>query len=127
MTDMLESAVVWLDQIRASHLARTVSYTRDWETISILATLATTPYEVVTEEGLTLQAKAVDFIITTTDLVLAAQQTEPQRGDKIRMTVGSRVWVFQVLDLGGEGHFRPSDPFGKMLRIHTKQIGEEAV
>lgn len=125
MVDILQDGVAWLDGIRQSHLASPVTYHRGAESIDTVATLGSTTFEVATEDGLTIQARSTDFLITSSVLVFGGFLTEPKIGDQIRMTVGTRILVFEVLDLGGTGHFRRSDPAGIVLRIHAKQIGEE--
>ena len=42
--------------------------------------------------------------------------------DKYR---GERVLVFEVMDLGGTGHYRSCDPHGTTLRIHAKHVDTE--
>lgn len=125
MADLLEQGVAWLDGVRQTHLSRTVTYQRGVESVDIAATLGSTTYEVADEAGVIVQAKATDFIVSADALVLGGAPTKPQVGDRIRVTSGTKVLVFEVLDLGGAGHYRPSDPHGKMLRIHAKQIDEE--
>jgi hypothetical protein len=110
---------------RQLHMSRTVSYQRGADSVDIAATLGSTTYEVTDDAGVIVQAKATDFIVSAEALVLGGAPTKPQVGDRIRVTSGTKVLVFEVLDLGGAGHFRPSDPHGKMLRIHAKQVDEE--
>jgi len=102
-----------------------VTYQRGVESVDIAATLGSTTYEVADEASVIVQANATDFIVSAEALVLAGASTKPQVGDRIRVPSGAKVLVFEVLDLGGAGHYRPSDPHGKMLRIHAKQIDEE--
>jgi len=125
VADLLEQGVSWLDGMRQTHLSRTVTYQRGIETVDIAATLGATTYEVADEAGVIVQAKATDFIVSAEALVLGGAPTKPQVGDRIRVPSGAKVLIFEVLDLGGAGHYRPSDPHGKMLRIHAKQIDEE--
>lgn len=125
MADLLEKGTTWLDGMRQTHLSRLVTYQRGVETVDIAATLGATTYEVADEAGVTVQAKATDFIVSAEALVLGAAITKPQIGDRIRVPSGVKVLVFEVLDLGGAGHYRPSDPHGRMLRIHAKQVDEE--
>ncbi len=125
MADLLEQGTAWLDGMRQAHLSRLVTYQRGVETIDIAATLGSTTYEVADEAGVIVQAKATDFIVSAEALVLGAAITKPQIGDRIRVPSGVKVLVFEVLDLGGAGHYRPSDPHGRMLRIHAKQVDEE--
>ena len=125
MADLLEQGTTWLDGMRQTHLSRLVTYQRGVESVEIAATLGSTTYEIADEAGVTVQAKATDFIVSAEALVLGAAMTKPQVGDRIRVTSGTKVLVFEVLDLGGAGHYRPSDPHGRMLRIHAKQVDEE--
>ena len=125
MADLLEQAVSWLDGVRQTHLSRTVTYQRGGDTVEVAATLGSTGYDVADEAGATVQAKATDFIVSADALVLTSVQVTPQVGDRIRLSAGAKVLVFEVLDLGGAGHYRPCDPGGRMLRIHTKLIDEE--
>ncbi|NLY01531.1 MAG: hypothetical protein GXY83_36020 [Rhodopirellula sp.] len=125
MVDLLEQGTAWLDGMRQTHLSRTVTYQRGVDSVDIAATLGTTTYEVADEAGVIVQAKATDFIVSAEALVLGAAITKPQVGDRIRVSSGTKVLIFEVLDLGGAGHYRPSDPHGKMLRIHAKQVDEE--
>lgn len=126
MPDMLEQAVGWLGDMRAEHLSRTVEYVREAESVELSATLGSTRYELTDDAGATSEAKATDFIVAADELVLGSAVTKPQIGDRIRLPSGASVLVFEVLDLAGSGHWRPADPFGKALRIHAKQIDEEA-
>jgi hypothetical protein len=125
VADLLEQGTAWLDGMRQTHLSRLVTYERGVETVDIAATLGSTTYEIADEAGVTVQAKATDFIVSAEALVLGAAITKPQIGDRIRVPSGVKVLVFEVLDLGGAGHYRPSDPHGRMLRIHAKQVDEE--
>ncbi len=125
MADLLEQGTAWLDGMRQAHLSRQVTYERGVDSVEMAATLGATTYEAADEAGVTVQAKATDFIVSAEALVLGGAMTRPQVGDRIRVASGTKVLVFEVLDLGGGGHYRPSDPHGRMLRIHAKQIDEE--
>lgn len=125
MADLLEQGTAWLDGMRQAHLSHTVTYQRGVESVDIAATLGSTTYEVADEAGVIVQAKATDFIVSAEALVLGGATTKPKVGDRIRVSNATKVLVFEVLDLGGASHYRPSDPHGKMLRIHAKQIDEE--
>lgn len=125
MADLLEQGTAWLDAVRQTHLSRLVTYQRGAESVDIAATLGSTTYEVADEARVIVQAKATDFIVSAEALVLGAAITKPQVGDRIRVPSGTKVLIFEVLDLGGAGHYRPSDPHGRMLRIHAKQVDEE--
>ena len=122
MADLLGQAVDWLNGRRAAHLSRTVTYVRGAESVELSATLGSTVYEVTDEAGATIQAKATDFILSADELVLGGEPVEPQVGDRIHVAAGDKVLVFEVLELASAGHYRPSDPYGVTLRIHTKQV-----
>jgi hypothetical protein len=125
VADLLEQGVSWLDGMCQAHLSRTVTYQRGVDSVDIAATLGTTTYEIADEAGVIVQAKATDFIVSAETLVLGGATTKPQVGDRIRVPSSAKVLIFEVLDLGGAGHYRPSDPHGRMLRIHAKQVDEE--
>jgi len=122
---MLEKAASWLDGQRVQHMSRPVTYSRGAESVELAATLGSTTYEVTDDAGATVQAKATDFIVSADALVLGGETVKPQPGDRIDVPAGDKVLVFEVLDLGGAGHYRPADPFGKAWRIHAKQVDEE--
>jgi len=122
MVDLLGQAVDWVNGMRAAHLSRSVTYVRGGESVELLATLGSTLYEVTDEAGATVQAKATDFIVSADELVLGGEPVEPQVGDSIHVAAGGKVLVFEVLELAGAGHYRPCDPYGAALRIHTKQV-----
>ena len=123
---MLEQGASWLAGMLKQHASRSVTYVRGAESVELSATLGQTTYEVADEFGTTVEAKAMDFLVSAVDLVLAGAVALPEPGDQVRVTVGDEVHVFEVMDLGGAGHWRPSDPYGHTLRIHTKLVGTEA-
>ena len=122
MADLLQQGVSWLDDMRIKHMSRTATYSRGAESAELSATLGSTTYEVIDESGATVEAKATDFLVSAAQLVLGGQKTLPEPGDRIRVALGSEVALFEVMDLGAAGHYRPCDPFGKTLRIHAKLV-----
>ena len=126
MADMLEQGAAWLDRMRVKHASRSVTYVRGANSVELSATLGQTTYEVADEFGTTVEAKATDFLISAVEIVLADAVALPEPGDQVRVTVGDEVHVFEVMNLGGAGHWRPSDPYGHTLRIHTKLVNTEA-
>lgn len=72
-----------------------------------------------------LRVESRDYLITTADLMLDGSATLPQRGDCIRETQGSLVFVYEVMAPGNEPPWRYSDPYRRALRIHTKQTDVE--
>ena len=124
MADLLQQAVDWLDSVRASHLSQTVTYQRGGESVQLAATLGSTGYETSDDFGAMVQARTTDFIVSADALVLDGQHATPQPGDRISVTAGAKLLVFEVLALPGGEHYRPADPHGRMLRIHTKRVDE---
>ena len=126
MADLLQQTVGWLAGMRVKHASRTVTYSRGEESVELSATMGSTTYEVADEYGFNVEAKAMDFLVTAAELVMGGRQSDPEAGDKIRVTVGNRIKVYEVMDLGAAGHYRPSDPQETTLRIHTKQVDTES-
>ena len=118
MVDMLEQAAAWLGDRRKRFLSRTVSYGRGDSTVQVAATVGQTTFEVQDAYGAVEKWESRDFLIAAADLVLDDALVEPQRGDRI--TDGQKV--YEVLAPGKEDVYRPSDPYGVTLRIHTKQV-----
>lgn len=122
MVDLLESASAWLDQMRLKHCSRTVTYQRGAASVDIPATVGSTTYEIDDGYGVVEAWESRDYLIPTESLVLNEQQTLPQRGDRIRETAGTRVFLYEVMAPGKEPHFVYSDPYRRTLRIHTKHV-----
>ena len=125
MTDMLQTAVEWLDAERKAHLSRDVTYHRGANSVTVGATLGATSLEVMDDGGVTVRTNQMDFIVSAADLVLAGVLVTPTVGDRIVLIVGAVTKTFEVLPMPGSGeHYRTSDPAGTTLRIHARLIGE---
>ena len=124
MADLLQTGSDWLEAQRHEHLSHAVAYCRGAESVEISATVGQTTFEVEREFGVE-RVESRDFLIRSADLVLAGQPTEPQRGDRIKETLGGTLAVFEVMAPGNEPPWRYSDPGRKTLRVHTKQVGTE--
>jgi len=123
MADLLEQSSAWLDGQRKKFLAKTVTYCRGQAEVSCPATVGRTTFEVEDSTGGVERFEARDFIITAADLVLDGVVALPERGDRIRETVGEATLVYEVVSPGQEPCWRWSDPYRLALRIHTKQVG----
>ena len=75
--------------------------------------------------GLIHRVESRDFLVRTADLDLGAGPILPRAGDQVRETVGLSVFVYEVNAPGGQPPFRYSDPYRRVLRIHTKHIATE--
>ena len=122
MSDLLETASNWLEEKRTQHASRVVTYARGEQSVEVAATVGKTTFEVDDGYGVLVRHESRDFLVLAADLVLDAEQVLPNRGDRIRETQGSMVYVYEVLAPGKEPCWRYSDPYRKTLRIHTKQI-----
>ena len=102
-----------------------VEYKRDVATVSLLATIGRTTFEVDTGRGILERIESRDYLVLAKDLILDAVVVLPLAGDKIREKQGAKIYVYEVMAPGGKPHFRFSDPYRETLRIHTKLVDEE--
>ena len=122
MTDLLQDGLGWLEEQRRKHLTRAVTYRRGSSAAEVPATVGATKFEVDDGYGTVVGQQMRDYLIATADLVLDGQQTLPERGDEILEERGGTTYVYEVMELGPDRHFRFCDPAGKTLRIHTKHV-----
>ena len=126
MADLLEQATDWLEDQRARHLARTVTYQRGGDLLEVQATVGRKAYEIADSCGAVVQVDATDFIVAAADLVLGGETVEPEPGDRVRMTTDAAVEVYEVLAPGpGMAHCEPADPYRMAWRVHTKHVVTE--
>ena len=125
MTDLLQTSSDWLEEQRTRYAASPVEYVRGEQAVTVLATVGKTTFEVDDGYGVLVRHESRDFLVLAADLFIDGMAVLPQRGDRIRQTLGQRVFVYEVLAPGKEPCWRWSDPFRKTLRIHTKQIDTE--
>ncbi|HMN41175.1 MAG TPA: hypothetical protein PKE29_10045 [Phycisphaerales bacterium] len=128
MGDLLEQGSAFLDDQRHKHMSRTVVYQRGAEAKEVLATIGRTEFEQADDAGLIHRAESRDFLVRTADMDLGSGRILPRAGDQVREVVGTQVFVYEVNVPGGAGGqppFRYSDPYRRVLRIHTKHIGTE--
>lgn len=125
MGDLLDRGSAFLDDQRHKHMSRTVVYQRGAEAKEVLATIGKTDFEQADDAGLIHRVESRDFLVRTADLDLGAGPILPRAGDQVRETVEAQVFVYEVNAPGGQPPFRYSDPFRRVLRVHTKHIGTE--
>ena len=123
MADLLETASGWLADMNRRHRARTVRYVRDGVSIEIAAVVGRTVFRVDKGYGLFERVEVRDYQVDAEDL---AALGKPERGDRIRDTLNGKVEVFEVMAPGNEPHFRYSDPYHRVFRIHTKHVETES-
>ncbi|MGE3108350.1 MAG: hypothetical protein AB7O77_08360 [Phycisphaerales bacterium] len=125
MGDLLDRGSAFLDDQRHRHLSRTVLYRRGADEKEVQATIGKTEFEQADDAGLIHRVESRDFLIRAADLDLGAGPTLPRAGDQVRETSGTQVFVYEVNAPGGQPPFRYSDPYRRVLRVHTKHIGTE--
>lgn len=126
MGDMLDDGLGWLAGKLKAHASRPVVYRRGTDEVTVAATIGRTLLKLDDGYGgVRMEWTDRDFLIAAEDLILGGSPTLPQRGDQIRETQDGKTLVYGVLAPGKEPEWRWSDPYRKVLRIHTKQIGEE--
>jgi len=125
MTDRLEQGSAWLEDQRHQHMTRMVTYQRGSDSVQIAATVGKTEFEQADEFGIVHKLESRDYLVRTSDLVLAGAPTLPKAGDGVRETVGAQTFVYEVMAPGSEPPWRYSDPYRKALRIHTKHVATE--
>lgn len=125
MTDILQNGLNWLNGVRNAHMTNTVTYARGESTVQLPATVGKTVFRQSDEFGLVMHFETRDFLVSTADLVLDGQRVLPCPGDRITQSEDGKDYIYEVMSPGGEPHFRYSDPYMKVLRIHTKNVGGE--
>jgi hypothetical protein len=125
MTDLLDKGSAWLEGQRKKHATREVTYRRGANAVVVKATIGRTVFEQDDGAGVIIRTQVRDYLIDTADLVLAGQPTLPEKGDRVEETDAGKKYVYEVLPLGSEPHWRYSDPYRRTLRIHTKLVGTE--
>lgn len=123
MADLFADADEWLAGQFRSHLSTSVTYSRTPYSLTILATVGRTAFEVNDDSGGVVEAwESRDYIVSASDLILNAVTTEPARGDRITEEVGGETRIYEVLAPAGQPVWRWSDARRYRMRIHTKLI-----
>jgi hypothetical protein len=125
VSDLLDKGSAWLEGQRKKHATREVTYSRGVLSVVVKATIGRTLFEQDDGAGVIVRMQVRDYLIDTADLVLAGEQTLPAKGDRIAEIDAGQKHTYEVLPLGGEQHWRYSDPYRRTLRIHTKLIETE--
>lgn len=125
MANVLANASAWLADMRTKHAAETVEYECGGYRVSLAATLGRTMFEVDEGNGVLTQVESRDFLVKASDLVLDGQTVLPERGAKIRQTIGTVTHVYEVLAPKGQDVYKLADAHRNTLRIHTKHVDRE--
>ena len=122
MVDLLEQDAAWLCDQRTAFASQSIVYGRAALAVVMDATLGVTNVEFEEVAGVVEQFTSRDFIVKASDLVLGGAAVAPQRGDRIEITLGGVLCVFEVLAPTGMECWKWADPYCKAIRIHTKQV-----
>ena len=71
-------------------------------------------------DGYMETVEARDFVFPASDLTIGGQPVLPDRGDTITETVNGQQQTYPVTNAGSGRYFKYSDPFRKIIRVHTK-------
>ena len=123
MTNLLQIGASWLADQMKTHASIDIIYERGAEQVPVKATVGKTEFELDDGSGVVVRIQSRDYLIHAADLVLGGVETLPVAGDLIREAQGAKTFVYEVMAPGDEPHYRYSDPFRKLLRIHTKHVG----
>ena len=127
MSNLLQIGASWLADQMKTHASIDVTYERGVEQVPVKATVGKTEFELDDGSGVVVRIQSRDFLIHAADLVLGGIETLPVAGDLIRETQGAKTFVYEVMAPGDEPHYRYSDPYRKLLRIHTKHVATEGL
>lgn len=127
MADLLQQGSDFLEDQRHTHLSRPVMYARGAESVELNATVGRTVFEQADEFGIVQRTESRDYLLRAQDLILMmGAVTEPRVGDRVSEAVDGTTWIYEVMAIGGEPHYRFSDPERRTLRVHTRLISKEA-
>lgn len=123
MPDVLAISQAWLAEQLAAHVATEVTYVRGDDRVVVRATIGRTLLKLSDEYGgVRMEWTDRDFLVRTSELMIAGLRISPQAGDVIEESVDGQTHAYEVLAPGGEPPWRWADPHRQMFRIHAKHI-----
>jgi len=117
MANILKTGIQFLADKLKAHASETVIYKRGADTVTICATFGKTNYQIEGDCGFKIGGEITDFLIAPSDLIIGGLLTLPKAGDQIQ--IDSALYEAQFI---GDGCWRYSDPFRKIIHLHTKEI-----
>lgn len=125
-TDVMAAGMAWLAGMLPTVMGQPLVYRRGAEAVAFCATPCQTKLLLSDEAGgARIEWTDRDFLIPAASLVLSGSKVLPKRGDVITQDDGEQVHTFQVLPYDGEPQWRWSDPYRRIIRVHTKRISTE--
>ncbi len=117
MQNFLRNARQWLNDTLQESSGYDIAYQRGSSSVSITALIGGGSLGQVDGNGYQIAFMTTDFIISSQDLVINGQETEPQRGDVITC---EGIEYIVVSDQEGEKPFRRSGHTKDFYRVMTK-------
>ena len=97
-----------------------IKYSRGDRNISLTAVPSETDFLQTTGDGYMESIESRDFMFPASQLNLGGEMVLPERGDTITETVNGVEHTYPVTNPGGARYYKYSDPYRKILRVHTK-------
>lgn len=117
---MLQSGTAWLSSKSKAAAGVDVTYARTGEDpVELRAVLGNESAELVDGgEGPAIETASLDLLIEAADLVIGGDQTTPERGDRITITLGGAETIFRPATSAGEPEWRYADEYRTRIRLH---------
>jgi hypothetical protein len=117
MANLLKKGIEFLADKLKAHASETVIYKRGADSVNICASFGKTDYKIEDDSGFQIGGQVTDFLFDAADLVIDGLLTVPKAGDRVE--VDGKVYEALFIN---DGCWRHSDPFRKMIRLHTKEV-----
>lgn len=115
----LNDAMAYLASRKLAIDGESIAYTRSSTTLRLTAIIGRTQSPADSQNGRTvLQQADRDFLIDPATIVFGSLVTDPRKGDRIDYG-GKAFEVWPTVD--GEKCWSPSDGYGHLIRVHTRQ------
>lgn len=105
---------------------RGVTYTRDGESLSVVAVKTEVNTEQDRGDGVVVESTRMDWIVKADDLVFGGRPQRPADGDLIVELWADRRLTYEVMPLGTDTCYRQMGPYGHYWRIHSRLIGDSS-
>jgi hypothetical protein len=102
---------------------RRVTVRRGNLSVALTAAVSKSEYTSQAATGLVLQIETRDYLLLAADYLPDAAPSLPAAGDLFREQINGQATTWEVASPGpGQQHYRPIDPDGRWLRVHTHQL-----
>jgi len=115
VADLLSSGAAWLAGQLKTAAGSTVAYSRNGESVDVVATIGRSEFEAANQSGVVERWESRDFLITTADLPFGL----PQRGDEIVESRNGELVTYEVASPRGVPEWHYGDAFGSLVRVHA--------